>query len=517
MKKQRKRGTKSDTLDSSSSSGSLIRNHSGTSLHSTGDLAAATDITLEELDSTLHDVLDTILDEVMAKEIVYGEYKARKERINVLELLTVTNRGSSALFPIEVHPSQFPQLVLDRQLLRHIYRNALSNACRYGKQNGIVRTLLKYSETTKTFSMEVTNEPGEGHTELLHLSSDEVASVFTKGTQLKATLKAVNNVARLGGLEKRKESSGNGAWIMQKCAENLHGRCSIKFEPNCTRFFFECPAESLRIGHEVGHQESHSFGLPAGTKCIVIEDSQVQRKLLNRMLQNSGIPSADRTMLGKDSSEIVNSPDRIAKMVKDNPESLFLIIVDENLDVITPGSIDVETVSGSGLVVQLRNQLDPEEESRIISLIRSANDSSKDIDIYLERAHGYLLKEPMKKGNFLDAVKPWWVKRFPDEARIFTEADKHEDEVFGPLPDDIRFLLDQIQSLSSNTDAGVIARRWSVIREKLHVLKGDLKTMSSDPNVLEAIRDLGVLESQTAPEDYDEMWKSLRKRIEDLL
>jgi signal transduction histidine kinase len=31
-----------------------------------------------------------------------------------------------------------PRLALDRQLLRYIYRNAVSNACKYGKPDGLL-------------------------------------------------------------------------------------------------------------------------------------------------------------------------------------------------------------------------------------------------------------------------------------------------------------------------------------------------------------------------------------------
>ena len=235
------------------------------------------------------------------------------------------------------------------------------------------------------------------------------------------------------------------------------------------------------------------------------------------MLKNSGVPSADRLMLGKDSSEILGSPERLKNMIQNNRKDLFLLIVDENLDIVRTGGVDVETVSGSGLVEKLRTQLEPQDEKRVLALVRSANDSAKDIELYLERAHGYLLKEPIKKGMFLEAVKPWWIKRFPDEARIFTEHEKHEEEVVGPLPDDIRSSLDQIQSLSSNHDAGVLSRRWSVIRERLQVLKGDLKTMSSDAKVLEAVQDLATLQAPEVPNNYLDDWEILRQKIEDLL
>lgn len=84
------------------------------------------DEAFSELDSTLRDILDTILDQAMAREIVYGEYEPRKERMNVPEVIHSLRRRTSPRFPLTVEPDPFPEIVLDRQLLRYIYRNAIS-------------------------------------------------------------------------------------------------------------------------------------------------------------------------------------------------------------------------------------------------------------------------------------------------------------------------------------------------------------------------------------------------------
>jgi hypothetical protein len=137
----------------------------------------------------------------------------------------------------------------------------------------------------------------------------------------------------------------------------------------------------------------------------------------------------------------------------------------------------------------------------------------------MSRAHGYLLKQPIKKGHLLRAIKPWWQKYFPGEAQSVSNRDgKLEDEVYGPLPDDIRSVLDQIHSLCNSHDIGVLSRRWPAIREKLQSLKGDLKTMGATAPVLVAIDEIAVLKHHKhLPKNFINNWQTLRKNIEDLL
>jgi signal transduction histidine kinase len=179
------------------------------------------DAGFDELETVLRDTLDTILDEATAREIVYEEYTPRREKLNVPMLLASIRRRSSPRFPILVSPRHFPSLLLDRQLLRHIYRNAVSNACKYGKRDGQVTTTVIYDAKEKTFRIEVTNEPGIGHELLAQLDESTIQTVFNPGTQLSVTHVVNDQETEMI----RNESSGNGAWIMKKCADALGGSC----------------------------------------------------------------------------------------------------------------------------------------------------------------------------------------------------------------------------------------------------------------------------------------------------
>ena len=134
--------------------------------------------------------------------------------MNVPDVLDSLRRRASRRFPMEIVPSGplFPVLEMDRQLLRYIYRNAVSNACKYGKKDGVVSTRVTYDGNLQLLTMQVINFPGVGHDRLCLLSASEAAKVFEQDTQLKATQEASGKDAEAI----RNESSGNGAWIMKK-------------------------------------------------------------------------------------------------------------------------------------------------------------------------------------------------------------------------------------------------------------------------------------------------------------
>ena len=134
--------------------------------------------------------------------------------MNVPDVLDSLRRRASRRFPMDIVPAGplFPVLEMDRQLLRYIYRNAISNACKYGKKDGVVSTRVTYERNLQVLTMQVINLPGVGHDKLCQLSATEAAKVFEQDTQLKATQEGTGREAE----SIRNESSGNGAWIMKK-------------------------------------------------------------------------------------------------------------------------------------------------------------------------------------------------------------------------------------------------------------------------------------------------------------
>lgn len=65
------------------------------------------------------------------------------------------------------------------------------------------------------------------------------------------------------------------------------------------------------------------------------------------------------------------------------------------------------------MVETIRSRLIPEQEKRLVALVRSANDSLSDVAL-TDNELRFLPKAPIKKGDLLDKIKPFWVARCPE-------------------------------------------------------------------------------------------------------
>lgn len=357
---------------------------------------------IEELDVMLHEVLDTALAEAMARDVVHEIYHPRLERIDVPSLLASsgTKSGKSERFPIEQKTPDMPYLQLDPQLLRFIHRNAVSNACKYGKQGGKVLTVISFEPDSRTFVMEVVNEPGNGHEEILAMGETAASeAVFAQGSRLHLNCEQS---------EDRYISSGDGAWIMQKCAKTMSGSCKIQFEKDRTVFTFKCPAEPLTV---VEWPETKDFQVPSDTWGIAIDDSKIQRKLMARILAHAGIEEERRILLGKTPNEVHGLKRILLERLEMDSESIVFVLIDENLDFGSSGEAQV-LLSGSLVMQDILRSLRADQLCRVFALVRSANDSSDDVAQYMERAHGFFPKAPMQRERVREILAPLWAERF---------------------------------------------------------------------------------------------------------
>lgn len=485
---------------------------------------SSANLCIVELDKTLHEVLDTILAEAMARDVIHECYEPKLERVDIYPILCNDIGGKATTsklkrFPLITKPSPLPHFAMDPQLLKYIHRNAVSNACKYGKKGGVVVTEVEWDEGAGMLKMDVINLPGEYHKDILKMGDLASQIVFSPRQRLEIPANTESTNHTWESL-----SSGDGAWIMHKCAKTLGGNCDIKFEESRTVFAFQCPVVPYEVTELALSINYKNFKLPDNIYGIAIDDSKIQRKLLKRFLLYTGISEDRIHVFGSDASEVKGFDNWVCNFIQDHPTDYFLLLVDENLDIFEEQSVTKHvTISGSLSVSNIRQRLLPNEERRMLALIRSANDSAHDVAIYNSRAHGYLPKSPIKKDNALEALAPIFVKRFPESVAMMRMSEyerKKSCQDFGLLDNDAPILkvsdlystIEEIDKLASS-DSKDLPKDWPVIWEKMHSLKGDLLILPSQEEVSTAVGMITALRGSVLPTKFVEKWNTIRTLI----
>jgi hypothetical protein len=471
---------------------------------------------LVELDKTLHEILDTILAEAMARDVIHEVYEPKMEKVDVVDLLNDSmtlnaSKTKSLRFPIKSFPSPLPKFALDPQLLKYIHRNAISNACKYGQKGGTVTTFVEYNEASSELRMEVTNLPGEQNAEILKLGPLAEEVVFSPRRRLAMHCKDDQDNKLSAS-----HSSGDGAWIMKQCAKTLGGQCRIKFDIDRTVFSFVCPVQLFDQHLANSNMNCEDFELPKNLHAVAIDDSKIQRKLLSKFFSFAGIPEERIHILGESVEEIIGFCDWMVSFVNEHPNDYILMVVDENLEVQEEqGGTKHSTVSGSWSVAEMRCRLLKDQERKILALIRSANDSASDVALYNSRAHGYLPKTPVKKNQVLEVLAPLWLSRFPQFVPLKTGCVLNDYEELIVTMDDLMVVIDEIDRYSSLNYTDLLDN-WQIVVEKLHALRGDLLIMPNRGHALNtAIDSLSYLRVPAPPRNFAETWKNIRSILLD--
>ncbi|KAL7469864.1 hypothetical protein ACHAXS_010109 [Conticribra weissflogii] len=171
---------------------------------------------MNELGKSLNDTLETIMVEAMARDLVHDLYRPNKERVDVASVLSGTVDDVAAVssltrFPLITRPSPLPMFYFDPQLLRYLHRQALSNACKYGKIGGTVLTEIVFDDKYNKLYINVINLPGQYHDKLLAMGPRAEERVFFKGYQIHERF--MNDMDSV--LTKKTESTqlpGDGGW-----------------------------------------------------------------------------------------------------------------------------------------------------------------------------------------------------------------------------------------------------------------------------------------------------------------
>ena len=369
--------------------------------------------------------------------------------------------------------------------------------------------------------MDVINLPGEYHDEILQMGDAARQAVFSPRKRLHHDFgKRPCGEGRDG--EKESHSSGDGAWIMRKCAKTLGGDCDIRFEVNRTIFSLRCPATPFDVALKRStHVDPDNFKLPDNIWGIAIDDSKIQRRLLERLFVMAGI-KLDRCMvLGKDADEIRGFDNLVVQHIGVHPNDYFFLIADENLDIVEDATRHV-TLSGSLFIESIRCQLLPDQEHRVLALIRSANDSSQDVAIYKSRAHGFLPKEPIKREGVMEMLAPIWERRYPSSTAVPNDAFRNKRScnrspslVIGDSSNDLVFLKDlmvEVEELDRLCagDLKELSGQWPLISKRLHLLKGDLKSMPSNGRASAAVEMISSMQGSLLPPNFRGKWLTIR-------
>eukprot|EP00978_Attheya_sp_CCMP212_P038104 scaffold185564_cov50-Attheya_sp.AAC.1 len=308
---------------------------------------------------------------------------------------------------------------------------------------------------------------------------------------------------------------------MLKCAKTLGGECDIHFEPTRTVFTLRCPmiAYDDAVNSSNSRLDPSLFTLPSNTWGVAIDDSKIQRKLMRRFLQHCGIDKSRSIILGKDAAEIEAFGDFVVQLVAQHPADYIFIVADENLDVVE-GSTRHVTISGSLCIEQIRKRLSPEQENRVLAVVRSANDSSNDVALYNSRSHGFLPKAPISRDRVLQCVAPLWQQRFKtiitsSEGLLDTGAHSNMSNFHEEFVAELINTIQSIDALYENE--ALLPEQWVNIWEKLHALKGDMLSFMDVSNVTRIVNSISSLRGPEVPHDFSSKWATLKSDIKSVI
>ena len=176
-----------------------------------------------------------------------------------------------------------PVIRIDKHLILSVFRNAVSNACRYGKQGGYIDCTLDLLENkqpeqssavvsseltnaadnsniqqfqVRILRLRVVNEAGVGHKCLTSLTSTD--KIFQKGERLFQFEEFTQNSDQNKGAGSSEDvgshdgnddietiSTGLGGWVMRRCAGIMGGKVQIQFNAKHTVFELNVPVQTV--------------------------------------------------------------------------------------------------------------------------------------------------------------------------------------------------------------------------------------------------------------------------------
>tara|TARA_A100001011_G_scaffold394642_2_gene487570 strand:- start:2832 stop:5207 length:2376 start_codon:yes stop_codon:yes gene_type:complete len=435
-----------------------------------------------EIGIDLECTLQTVLSEAMAKDIINNEYIAKEDRVNITELIS---KIKGDRYKWSVLPKEFPDILIDEQLLFYVIRNALSNANKYGKTWSDI--LIKISIINTILEIEIINEPGEQHEKLTKLKNPNI--IFEKGVRLHHNSKLQT---------KSCISAGDGAWIMQTCAELCGGKCNIKFEENQTVFKYNCNIKIINDKEDI-----INFVFPDNVFFYVIDDSAIQRTIVRAQVSKFKIQEDQILCYGNGREEIVNLEEKLYNNIKKYQDYYHIILCDENLDYIVDSTVYWE--SGSKICGNLKEKLSAYNKN-YISFIRSANDSKTEIETYLKNADEFLPKSNSALQYLKEKIVNKWFQIFGIVQTGNINYTYNEDYIQD-------FLSVFLQDVSEFIHIDPKSYEWKIFWSELHKLKGNIMIVNNIDNAENCILLIQNFRENNFNQDFDLMWDNLCEEL----
>ena len=260
-----------------------------------------------------------------------------------------------------------------------------------------------------------------------------------------------------------------------------------------------------------------NFRFPKNMHAIAIDDSKIQRKLLGKFFDFMGLGPEQYTIMGDGADEINGFEDFVVNFMNNHKSDYIFMVVDENLDVVDEKSGADTSISGSVCVENIRRRLPYELERRLFALVRSANDSTSDIAIYNDRAHGFLPKAPIRREKVMEILAPLWLKRYPPaqfgDSVAYDTSDESESTTSEELACSAQDIAHKLVEMEARFNTDIQSANWRWMHDQLHELKGDILTMASDASMISVLGMINLLLGYKDSILITEKWPKLRDRI----
>lgn len=144
---------------------------------------------------------------------------------------------------------------------------------------------------------------------------------------------------------------------------------------------------------------------------VVIDDVKLQRKSMGLMLSNMGIMATKMSFYGETNASIINFTNDMISKIKNSSNQYYILILDQNLDV--DDSMKYRTLLGTNFVEEIKEGIKEYAclENKVLYIIRSANDNIPDLNLYINRADGYMSKSFFSPMELLECLSKWWFKK----------------------------------------------------------------------------------------------------------